>query len=475
MNAKRQLPSAPPTGDYREDHWPEGLRHYPSGYYWQRQWRTKRRKKALGKDLDVAIAEAKKFNRMLDADVDPGIQTRQAAVSFDAFAAQFLNEKSGVIRERSANRYATICSHFQQYLDRHQPNVRSMADITEGVAVAYKAHRRCVEISPNGNEACAEKKTGVKPKTLWAELNLLRSIFASAVTRGVVKANPFADVKINRREFKKTRPHRVLDEAEMSKLLKAAEKHDKWTLSIGGDAASACLHDVFYTFLKTGLRHDELVHLEWTDLDVEHGFIQVHSKQVHEVRRSRMLDDEVAIWRKLLADKEDDDKVFRRVEQIEEVRSRLRIRAIDDLLSLRARDVDLEGQTISLDKTFEWKPKASEGKVPVSPKLRDLLSKRRARLQNMSNFVFPAPDGGKCRLHLLDQLHVVCREAGIDKPLPRVHDLRHSFACWLRGNHVPLETIMGMMRHSDIRETLLYAPYHAEEGRAAVLKLDTNF
>jgi hypothetical protein len=35
-----------------------------------------------------------------------------------------------------------------------------------------------------------------------------------------------------------------------------------------------------------------------------------------------------------------------------------------------------------------------------------------------------------------------------------------------------LETIMGILRHADIRETLIYAPYSLDEGRAAMGKLD---
>ena len=31
---------------------------------------------------------------------------------------------------------------------------------------------------------------------------------------------------------------------------------------------------------------------------------------------------------------------------------------------------------------------------------------------------------------------------------------------------------MGILRHADIRETLIYAPYSLEEGRAAISRLD---
>jgi integrase len=55
----------------------------------------------------------------------------------------------------------------------------------------------------------------------------------------------------------------------------------------------------------------------------------------------------------------------------------------------------------------------------------------------------------------------------------RIHDLRHTLGRRLRKDlGVPLETIMGILRHADIRETLVYAPYSIEEGRAAMSKLD---
>jgi integrase len=54
----------------------------------------------------------------------------------------------------------------------------------------------------------------------------------------------------------------------------------------------------------------------------------------------------------------------------------------------------------------------------------------------------------------------------------RIHDLRHTTAVRLREKGTPLETIMGIMRHADIRETLIYAPYDLTEGQKAILALD---
>ena len=35
-----------------------------------------------------------------------------------------------------------------------------------------------------------------------------------------------------------------------------------------------------------------------------------------------------------------------------------------------------------------------------------------------------------------------------------------------------LETITGILRHADIKETLVCAPYSLDEGRAAIARLD---
>jgi integrase len=63
------------------------------------------------------------------------------------------------------------------------------------------------------------------------------------------------------------------------------------------------------------------------------------------------------------------------------------------------------------------------------------------------------------------------KRAGIPGNL-RLHDLRHTFAVRLRQRGTPLEVIMGLMRHSDIRETLIYAPYDMAEGKSAIAVLD---
>ena len=88
-----------------------------------------------------------------------------------------------------------------------------------------------------------------------------------------------------------------------------------------------------------------------------------------------------------------------------------------------------------------------------------------------SNFVFAHHDGGRCRIKLLRHLNKAQKLAEITGRL-RLHDLRHTFAVRLRERGCPLETIMGIMRHADIKETLIYAPYNLKEGAKMITLLD---
>jgi integrase len=74
-------------------------------------------------------------------------------------------------------------------------------------------------------------------------------------------------------------------------------------------------------------------------------------------------------------------------------------------------------------------------------------------------------------MKVLDNLKKVQKIAKIEGRL-RTHDLRHTTGRRLRERDVPLETIMGILRHSDIRETLVYAPYDLTKGEEAIMALD---
>jgi site-specific recombinase XerD len=91
--------------------------------------------------------------------------------------------------------------------------------------------------------------------------------------------------------------------------------------------------------------------------------------------------------------------------------------------------------------------------------------------QQCSIFVFPHPtDGGSWRFHLDRHYDEIKAKAGLSKE-HRLHDTRHSYATNLRRNGVNIETIKELMRHASILDTMRYAMYSDDEGRAAIKKL----
>ena len=131
----------------------------------------------------------------------------------------------------------------------------------------------------------------------------------------------------------------------------------------------------------------------------------------------------------------------------------------------------MKRRTITITTMYDWSPKQTHGQIPMCQKVIDLLKKMYGK--KTSNYIFAHHDGGRCRWKLIRHLKTIQKNAGIMGRL-RLHDLRHTFAVRLRENGVPLETIMGVMRHADIKETLIYAPYDIKEGKEMIKVLDRH-
>jgi len=66
--------------------------------------------------------------------------------------------------------------------------------------------------------------------------------------------------------------------------------------------------------------------------------------------------------------------------------------------------------------------------------------------------------------------HRVCKILSISDI--RLHDLRHTFATWLRQRGTELDVIASQLGHRDLRMTKRYARIAAEQVRSAVAGLD---
>jgi integrase len=164
--------------------------------------------------------------------------------------------------------------------------------------------------------------------------------------------------------------------------------------------------------VNTGCREDEICKLEWSDVSFKEGLVHIRKKKVVENRRKA------------------------------------------------------DGQVETRE--YEWKPKASQGDVPMNKTVKALL--QRLHSARTSNFVFAQDDGGSCRVRLLRLTQRAAKQAGIKRI--RFHDLRHTYGTLLREKGVPLETIMQLMRHADIEETMLYAKPSNQAAHEAAKRLE---
>jgi len=454
--------------DTRQPEWPKGLYLRGESYRFSRTVNGKRTFEVFGPvSLEEATKRATRYNFDIEDGKEPATRKAQHISSFKQFAYDvWLQEKSD-LEASSYSRYRAVIDNFSYYL----AEVRRMRNpalkaISPGIAAEYIVHRKTEPLMPNGSRKFTRKiKAGASKATLHFEKDTLKQIFRFAIKKKLVEFNPFEDVKAarpNRKEM--AAKHRPLSKLEESALLKAAA-----SVESGSEAGNAKFVDIVEFLLKTGERLNEMVNLEWTDVNWEDGVISVDEKQVTEKRTVSIPPKAIKQVKDLIAKKEPEDRMFATEKSLNDFGVCLDIREKDALMNIKVGEVDLEKAVIATSRTFTWHPKGSEGEIPMCDSVRGLLE--RLKTSNKSNFVFAHHDGGRCRLDVLDLLKKAQKLAEIKGRL-RVHDLRHTCAVRLRENGVPLETIMGILRHSDLKETLIYAPYRRSEGQKAIRCLD---
>lgn len=128
---------------------------------------------------------------------------------------------------------------------------------------------------------------------------------------------------------------------------------------------------------------------------------------------------------------------------------------------------DLGVVLIQAKPEWRWAPKTDERVIPMSPALRQLLTRRYDTRTN-DGLVFPNQHGNR-DTHILQKLQQACRRAGI--PKATVHALRHSFGAHLRMAGVSLADIADLLGHKDLATTQIYAKVHQEHLRTVVAKL----
>jgi integrase/recombinase XerD len=326
----------------------------------------------------------------------------------------------------------------------------------------YKAWRSSTPVNRNGYPVADVRQAdrqGAASKTLQLEVQTIGAFFRYAVRLGLVEENPVARIR-GVRVVSKAPVY--LDEEEIPRFLDAARTFDQWARP--QRQCGTLFHDIFLVYLKTGMRLEELRHLEWSDVDLRRGEITIRPEK--EVKEDREIPLSAAAAGRL---RRMGPAGFARL-SLEERQDLLgrRLQSPNQLGELQFGDFDLKKGILRRRSKVNWNPKTRGRAIPISAKLAGLL----AGLPKGSNLVFPDPNGGGMwRFRVNDLVKRCARQAGITKNI-HTHTLRHTFATQLRQRGVPLETIKELLGHADIRETLIYAHFSPEEARAAIPKID---
>jgi integrase len=106
------------------------------------------------------------------------------------------------------------------------------------------------------------RRASVSARTVNLELTTVNAMLNRAVEWGIIPHNPLG--KVRRIKAPAGKPIRFLTKEEVALLLKNCTK---------------TLYPIVYTFLKTGMRRNELVHLEWSDVDFNTRQIRIVNKE----------------------------------------------------------------------------------------------------------------------------------------------------------------------------------------------------
>jgi site-specific recombinase XerD len=129
---------------------------------------------------------------------------------------------------------------------------------------------------------------------------------------------------------------------------------------------------------------------------------------------------------------------------------------LDELLALRVRDVDIEGQSLTIHGGSPGGMKKKEPRVTlmsekVAPMLHAFISDR-----NDSDYVFPGIDGGHMTPRAVQKaFKYALKKAGIEKKAS-CNSLRHSFAVHLLEKGIDIKHVQRLLGHARTETTSIY-------------------
>ncbi|MEM1330030.1 MAG: tyrosine-type recombinase/integrase [Planctomycetota bacterium] len=423
-----------------------------------------------------AIVEAEGINLAIVRGQPVDWLGRDSSKSWAAMYADFLSwvQKDNELASASRTKYAGVLTRLAHFLNAEGIRLNASTDFSERIARQYVEWREDTPVARNGDPS-SQRKRRPKLRTVHDDVDLLRKMFERARERKWIAVNPFADIRRPKRKGGRKSAGKRITDAEVKRLLRAARKFDAAAEPKGRESGfRGIMADSIELMLETGLRTGEAMALPWAhfeDAGREESFLDIAEFEIEYEARRPLSPGRMSALRELARQRSrrrllfDDD-----AHAVHFLGQRLVGRHTPALLDLRPIDVPLKGNAIVIRDSFSWAPKGKSAEIPLSPTAFEILQRRRRVVDAGEPFIFPHPHGGPLLSDFAQRFDAV-RTAAAVRPEIRAHDLRHTFAMRLREVRTDFDDIRGLMRHSKLTDTELYAPYEGRvHGRSAIMR-----
>lgn len=377
--------------------------------------------------------------------------------------------EAGVLNRKTAWTYEDKLNLLQQFCEEQGLGHLALMSIDPDLIQQYLHWRVDRPTLRNGRKPRpGNEHRRVSQRTLNNDLDHLRACFRRAQKRGWIDQEPTHCLP---RDRKAARPRpRPLSRDTVNRLFKAIkemqEERSERHFSI------PWLIPLMETILSCGLRREEARMLTHEDIDWRDHALLIRKKTVTAQQVIRFPQGKYA-----------QVKALRRT--VSKPRH-LRLPEGVTMQHLTQGEWYDHHRAVVITRSWVWETKSdhSERSVPIPQILRQRLEEWTQRgitewypkndlshlhhqfIHSPSPFLFPDPDGGPLRSNINPLIGEAAQRAGI--PHPRLHDLRHTYATWLRQQDVPIPTLQRLLGHQDMKTTLMYADFTLEEGHRAV-------